>query len=99
MHVFYMQVQPPAVQLATWLLCNALGSSLLNPMSSMELIGRDMKARGACLARMISYHGVRFEVEKVSLSKPTQRAYDIAVALNWLVLSLNAFCGYLYILY
>lgn len=41
----------------------------------------DMKLRGMYIARQLSFHGVTFKIEEVSLSKDFRKVYDESVDL------------------
>lgn len=49
----------------------------------------DMKLRGMYIARQLSFHGVSFRIDEVSLPDPFKRAYDESVAL---VSAIQAIC-------
>ncbi|XP_011404218.2 PREDICTED: protein strawberry notch homolog 1-like isoform X2 [Amphimedon queenslandica] len=49
-------------------------------VGAMELVAMDMKLRGLYIARQLSFTGVSFSVEEVSLSKKFIDMYDKAVA-------------------
>ena len=52
-------------------------------VAMMEVVGRDLFARGLYVARMNSYIGVEFKVCQVKVSEGHRRAYDRAVATQW----------------
>nr|XP_029724185.1 protein strawberry notch-like isoform X2 [Aedes albopictus] len=50
-------------------------------VGAMEIVAMDMKLRGMYIARQLSFHGVTFKIEEVSLTKDFQRVYDESVEL------------------
>lgn len=50
-------------------------------VGAMEIVAMDMKLRGMYIARQLSFHGVSFKVEEVSLSKDFVKVYDASVKL------------------
>nr|CAD7432398.1 unnamed protein product [Timema monikensis] len=50
-------------------------------VGAMEIVAMDMKLRGMYIARQLSFHGVGFKIEEVSLSKEFVKVYDSAVKL------------------
>ncbi len=49
----------------------------------MEIVGRDLYARGLYSARMISYHDIEFSVEDIVLEESIQKGYNRAVVVQW----------------
>lgn len=47
----------------------------------MEIVAMDMKLRGMYIARQLSFHGVSFKIDEVSLPEKFRKAYDDSVAL------------------
>lgn len=47
----------------------------------MEIVAMDMKLRGMYIARQLSFHGVGFKVEEVSLTDDFVKVYDDSVQL------------------
>lgn len=47
----------------------------------MEIVAMDMKLRGMYIARQLSFHGVAFKIEEVTLTKEFSRVYDASVKL------------------
>lgn len=50
-------------------------------VGAMEIVAMDMKLRGMYIARQLSFHGVGFKIEEVSLSKEFVKVYDESVKL------------------
>lgn len=50
-------------------------------VGAMELVAIDMKLRGVYIARQLSFSGVQFRIEEISLSKKYIRLYDECVDL------------------
>uniref|UniRef100_A0A1I8Q2D4 Protein strawberry notch n=1 Tax=Stomoxys calcitrans TaxID=35570 RepID=A0A1I8Q2D4_STOCA len=50
-------------------------------VGAMEIVAMDMKLRGMYIARQLSFHGVTFKIEEVTLSKDFRRIYDESVQL------------------
>lgn len=50
-------------------------------VGAMEIVAMDMKLRGMYIARQLSFHGVAFKVDEVSLSKEFMEVYDASVRL------------------
>ncbi|XP_046980901.1 protein strawberry notch isoform X1 [Schistocerca americana] len=50
-------------------------------VGAMEIVAMDMKLRGMYIARQLSFHGVSFKVDEVSLSDEFIRVYDASVKL------------------
>ncbi|XP_075154878.1 protein strawberry notch isoform X2 [Haematobia irritans] len=50
-------------------------------VGAMEIVAMDMKLRGMYIARQLSFHGVTFKIEEVTLSKEFRRIYDESVQL------------------
>ncbi|KAM7350606.1 protein strawberry notch isoform 2-T2 [Cochliomyia hominivorax] len=50
-------------------------------VGAMEIVAMDMKLRGMYIARQLSFHGVTFKIEEVSLSKEFRKVYDESVDL------------------
>ncbi|XP_011203233.1 protein strawberry notch isoform X2 [Bactrocera dorsalis] len=50
-------------------------------VGAMEIVAMDMKLRGMYIARQLSFHGVTFKIEEVSLSKEFRKVYDQSVEL------------------
>ena len=49
-------------------------------LSGMELVAMSMKAQGMLSCKTLSFEGVRFSVNKVSLCKKAMKQYDAAAA-------------------
>lgn len=47
----------------------------------MEIVAMDMKLRGMYIARQLSFHGVSFKIEEVTLSDDFIKVYDDSVRL------------------
>ncbi|GLH00308.1 Protein strawberry notch [Gryllus bimaculatus] len=50
-------------------------------VGAMEIVAMDMKLRGMYIARQLSFHGVAFKVDEVSLAKEFVEVYDASVRL------------------
>ncbi|KAL5282206.1 sno family protein [Megaselia abdita] len=50
-------------------------------IGAMEIVAMDMKLRGMYIARQLSFHGVTFKIEEVTLSKDFKKIYDQSVEL------------------
>lgn len=50
-------------------------------VGAMEIVAMDMKLRGMYIARQLSFHGVAFKIEEVSLSDDFVKMYDESVKL------------------
>eukprot|EP00468_Gymnochlora_sp_CCMP2014_P000435 CAMPEP_0167742534 /NCGR_PEP_ID=MMETSP0110_2-20121227/1488_1 /TAXON_ID=629695 /ORGANISM="Gymnochlora sp., Strain CCMP2014" /LENGTH=1509 /DNA_ID=CAMNT_0007626753 /DNA_START=128 /DNA_END=4660 /DNA_ORIENTATION=- len=51
----------------------------------MEIVGRDLYARGLYVARMLSYEQVEFSIEDIQLTESIRDSYNRAVGLQWTV--------------
>ncbi len=47
----------------------------------MELVAMDMKLRGIYIARQLSFHGVTFRVEEITIPREFYRIYNESVKL------------------
>lgn len=50
-------------------------------VGAMEIVAMDMKLRGMYIARQLSFHGVSFKIEEVTLSDEFVKVYDDSVRL------------------
>ncbi|XP_055389507.1 protein strawberry notch isoform X2 [Condylostylus longicornis] len=50
-------------------------------VGAMEIVAMDMKLRGMYIARQLSFHGVTFKIEEVSLTPEFKKVYDDSVGL------------------
>ncbi|GAB0092971.1 Protein strawberry notch [Sergentomyia squamirostris] len=50
-------------------------------VGAMEVVAMDMKLRGMYIARQLSFHGVSFKIEEVSLTGDFKKVYDRSVEL------------------
>jgi len=68
----------------------------------MEIVAMDMKLRGMYIARQLSFHGVTFKVEEVSLTPDFIVMYDDAVKLvsgnQFYCKGMDSFMGMTYLL-
>jgi hypothetical protein len=67
-------------------------------VGAMEIVAMDMKLRGMYIARQLSFHGVGFKIEEVSLSKDFVIVYDESVKLVSLYFKFSFFV-FVYIMY
>lgn len=51
----------------------------------MELVAMDMKLRGMYIARQLSFHGVTFRIDEVSLAEDFVKVYNDSVKLVCIV--------------
>ena len=47
----------------------------------MEMVAMDMKLRGMYIARQLSFQGVTFRIEEISISENYKNIYNAAVTL------------------
>lgn len=57
----------------------------------MEIVAMDMKLRGMYIARQLSFHGVTFKIDEVTLTKEFKRIYDQSVELVIMILYSDIF--------
>lgn len=50
-------------------------------VGAMELVAMDMKLRGMYIARQLSFHGVTFRIDEVSLAEDFVKVYNDSVKL------------------
>ena len=50
-------------------------------VGAMEMVAMDMKLRGMYIARQLSFHGVTFRIEEISVSDDFKNVYNGAVKL------------------
>lgn len=55
--------------------------SYFSGVGAMEVVAMDMKLRGMYIARQLSFHGVTFKIEEVTLTKKFEKVYDDSVVL------------------